>query len=153
MRQRGLTLLELVICIGIISVLASTAIMTLGQSVAKQELESTGLQLVADIRWLQQLSINAGGTVAYILQFSHDEPYGYSVTANTKIIKQINFPPSVKLAGSFSPIGFSLSGAPLIGAQTVSLQSTKLKTWKYVILAPVTGRVRVSDFKPLQTES
>ena len=153
MRQRGFTLIELVICIGIVGIFASTAMLTLGQSVAKQELESTGLQLVADIRWLQQLSVNAGETVSYILQFSHSEPYGYYVTANTQVIKQITFPKSVKLPGSCSPIGFGLSGAPLIGAQTVSLQSTKLKTWKYVILAPVTGRVRVSDFKPLRPES
>lgn len=154
MRQRGMTLLELVICIGVLGILASTAILTLGQSLAKQELDKTSLQLMADIRWLQQLSINAGsGTVSYILLFNHSEPYGYYVTANTQVIKQITFPPSVKLSGFYSPIGFALSGAPSMGAQTVSLQSTTLKTWKYVILAPVTGRVRISDAKPLQPES
>jgi len=153
MRQRGMSLVELVICMGILSIIASTAVLGLGQSLAKQELESTSLQLVADIRWLQQLSMNAGsGTVSYILLFRPSEPYGYYVTANTQVIKQITFPPSVKLSGFYSPIGFALSGAPLIGAQTVSLQSAKLKTWKYVILAPVTGRVRSSDSNPLQSE-
>ena len=153
MRQRGLTLLELVICMGMLGIIASFAMPTLGQSLAKHELESASLQLVADIRWLQQLAINAGsGTVSYILLFSPSEPYGYYVTANTQVIKQITFPASVKLTGSYSPIGFGLSGAPLIGAQTVGLQSTKLKTWKYVILAPVSGRVRISNSKPLQPE-
>lgn len=149
--QRGLTLIELVICIGIIGIIACMAFPALGQSLAKQELESTSVQLAADIRWLQQLSINAGsGTVSYIMLFKHSEPYGYDITANTQVIKHFTFPDSVKLPGFYSPIGFGLSGAPLIGAQTISLQSNRLKIWRYVILAPVTGRVRISDAKPLQ---
>ena len=147
-----MTLIEVVICIGVLGIIASTAIPTLGQSLAKQELERASLQLAADIRWLQQLSINAGsGVVSYRLLFNNNEPYGYYVTANTQVIKSFTFPVSVRLPGSSSPIGFGLSGAPS-GAQTVSLQSIKLKTWKYVILAPVTGRVRISNSKPLQPE-
>ena len=152
MRQRGVTLLELVICMGVLSIIASMVIPTLGQSLAKQELESASLQLAADIRWLQQLSINAGnGTVSYRLLFNNGEPYGYYVTANTQVIKSLTFPVSVRLPGGSAQIGFGPSGAPS-GAQTVSLQSTKLKTWKYVVLAPVTGRVRISNSKPLQPE-
>ena len=152
MKQRGVTLIELVICIGVLGIIASTAIPKLGQSLAQQELESASLQLAADIRWLQQLSINAGsGTVSYRLLFNNSEPYGYYVTANTQVIKSFTFPKSIRLPGSSAQIGFGLSGAPS-GAQTISLQSIKLKTWKYVILAPVTGRVRISNSKPLQPE-
>jgi len=152
MRQRGVTLLELMICVGVLSIIASTAIPKLGQSLAKHELESSSLQLAADIRWLQQLSINAGsGTVSYILLFSYSEPYGYYVTANTQVIKSFTFPASVRLPGVYSHIGFGLSGAPS-GAQTISLQSNTLKTWKYIILAPVTGRVRISNSIPRQPE-
>ena len=151
MRQRGVTLLELMICIGVIGIFASVAIPTIGQSMAKQELESASLQLAADIRWLQQLGINAAGTVSYRMLFNNSEPYGYYVTANSQVIKKITFPVSVKLPGSTLQIGFGLSGAPS-GAQTVSLQSAKLNTWKYVILAPVTGRVRISNSLPQQPE-
>jgi len=152
MRQRGVTLIELVICIGLISMIASMAVLTLGQSLAKQELDSASRQLVADIRWLQQLSINSGGgTVIYRLLFNNSVPYGYYVIANTQVIKKITLPVSIRLAGNYVPIDFGLSGAPT-GAQTISLQSTKLKIWKYVVLAPVTGRVRISDAVPGQTE-
>lgn len=150
--QRGMTLIELIICIGVFGIIASTAIPKLGHSLAKQELDGASRQLAADIRWLQQLSINAGsGTVSYRMLFNNSEPYGYYVTASTQVIKSFTFPLSVRLPGSATQIGFGLSGAPS-GAQTVSLQSTKLKTWKYVILAPVTGRVRISDSPPAQPE-
>lgn len=153
MEQRGATFLELVICIGLLGMLSSGIILTIGPSLASQELLSSSLQLVADIRWLQQRTINeGGGTVSYALLFNHAEPYGYYVTANGQTMKSVNFPSSVRLSGSYSPIGFSLSGAPVIGAQSIGLQSIKLKTWKYVILAPVTGRVRISDSNPSQVE-
>lgn len=153
MRQRGATFLEIMICIGVLGILASGVMVTLGPSLAKQELVSSSLQLVGDIRWLQQITMNeAGGGISYALLFYHTEPYGYYVTANGQTLKNVNFPPSVGLSGSYSPIVFAVSGAPVIGAQSIGLQSIKLKTWKYVILAPVTGRVRISDSKPSPVE-
>jgi len=152
MEQRGVTLIELVICLAVLGILASTAIPTLGQSLAKQELESSSLQLAADLRWLQQVSVNAGrDTAPSILRFNYNEPCGYYVTTNTQVIKSYTFPASVRLPDPYSPIGFGLSGAPS-GAQTIMLHSNKLNTNKYVILAPVTGRVRISNALPGQPE-
>ena len=152
MKQQGVTLLELIVCIGIIGLLASTAMLVVGQSLQRQELESASLLLANDLRWLQQLSINSGiGTTSYILQFNKSEP-SYYIMANTKVIRKYVFPRSIRLYAPYTFISFSLSGAPLIGAQTVSLQSNQLQTWKYVILAPVTGRVRISDTNPHQWE-
>lgn len=152
MRQRGVTFIELVICLGILGLLASRALLTIGETLAKQELDSAARQLVAEIRLLQQLSLNAGsGAVQTILHFNANEPCGYYVTANTEVTKRFTFPTSVRLPYPYMPIAFGLSGAPS-GAQTIGLQSQKLGTWKYVILAPVTGRVRISDVSPLVTE-
>lgn len=148
MGQRGVTLLEVIICIGIVGIIAGGGMLTLGSSLANQELVSSSLQLTADIRWLQQISMNGGSEVSYLLLFQHAAPYGYYVTANSQTVKRVSFPASVRLSGSYSPIGFSPSGAPVIGAQSIGLQSSKLKTWKYVILAPVTGRVRISSANP-----
>ena len=50
MSQRGATFLELVICIGVLGILAGSLRLTLGSSLANQELVSSSLQLVADIR-------------------------------------------------------------------------------------------------------
>ncbi len=143
--QRGMTLLEVVICIGILAILCSTALPTLGQSLASLELEGASLQLVGDIRWLQQLSSNASSSASYLLLFNPSEPSGYYVTENTKIVKRYTFPASVRFPSTYSPIAFSTSGAPLMGAQTIALHSAKLQKWKYVILAPVSGRVRISN--------
>lgn len=149
MKQRGVTLPELVICIGIFVILASSAMLVIGQSLHKQELENACLLLATDLRWLQQLSINAGyDKVSYILQFNQDEPCGYYITANTKLIKKHIFPRGIRLYAPYSFIGFGLSGVPIKGAQTISLESNSLHIWKYVILAPVTGRVRISNTSP-----
>jgi len=150
--QRGMTLLEVLICIGILTIISSTALPVIGESMAKKELEGASLQLVSDIRWLQQLSINECGSTSYILLFNPSEPSSYYVTGNTKVIKRYAFPPSVRLPSTYSPIAFSASGAPLMGAQTIGLHSAKLKSWKYVILAPVSGRVRISNAKPQSLE-
>ena len=149
--QRGVTLIELLICIAILSIFPSMAIPRLGQSIDKQELENVSRQLAADIRWLQQLSTNAGvDTTAYAMIFNNTTPYGYYITANTQSIKKVTFPLSVSLSGVHSYILFSQTGTPKVGAQTISLHSKSLKQWKYVILTPVTGRVRISDSISLQ---
>jgi prepilin-type N-terminal cleavage/methylation domain-containing protein len=149
--QRGVTLIELLICIAILSIFAGMAIPRLGQSLEKQELENSSRQLAADIRWLQQISINAGvDTTAYAMFFYNTTPYGYYITANTQRIKNVIFPISVNLPGSHSYITFTPNGAPVIGAQSISLYNRKLKQWKYVILAPVTGRVRISDVSSVE---
>jgi prepilin-type N-terminal cleavage/methylation domain-containing protein len=133
--QRGVTLIEVIICISIICIFAGMAMPVLGQSLAKQELAYTSRQLEADIRWLQQISINADvDTTAYAIFFYNTTPYDYYVTANTQSIKKVTFPISVSLSGSHSYILFSQTGAPKVGAQTISLYSKTLKQWKYVII-------------------
>lgn len=146
-----MTLIETLLCVAILSIMSGMVTLTLGQSLAKQELESASRQLAADIRWMQQLSINSGiDIVAYALLFNHKTPYGYCITANTKVIKNISFPASISLSGAQSYIYFSVNGTPVVGAQSISLYSSRLKAWNYVIVAPVTGRVRISDKKSTQ---
>ena len=119
------------------------------QTLQQQQLESVSLELVADLYWLQQVSINNGSsTISYILQFNQDQPCGYYIKANTQVIKQNVFPENIRLYMSYPAIAFGISGSPLRGAQTISLQSNKLNLWKYVVVAPVTGRIRISNTLP-----
>lgn len=136
----------MIFCVGILLIISSAATLVCGKALQQQELESASLELVADLQWLQQLSINDGsGTISYILQFNQNQPCGYYIKANTQVIKQNVFPENISLYLSYPAIAFSISGAPLKGAQTISLQSNKLNLWKYVIVAPVTGRIRISN--------
>lgn len=148
MNQRGVTFLELIICIGILGFIGSLSMLLLGSTLRHQQLDSASFQLVADLRWLQQLTMNGDATMSYVLLLNLKAPYGYLVTANRQVLKKNVFPSSVQLLAEYPSISFSPSGAPQTGMQTISLQSDKQDLRNYVILAPVTGRVRISHDSP-----
>lgn len=145
--RSGSSLLELLAATAMISMVCGLGMMRLGESLAGNELSAAALELAADLRWMQQASVNspagAGGPF-YLLVFENSGGSGYRITASAKSVKKVVFPASVRLAGGAANLSFSSSGSPT-NAQSVALRSLRLQKSRYVIIAAVTGRVRISD--------
>lgn len=143
----GFGLLELLVVTAMISMICGMGFLRLGDSLAEYELSATALELAADLRWLQQVSVNspesAGGPF-YLLVFDNGSGGGYRVSAAAKSVKREIFPASVRLANSPASVSFNPSGNPS-NAQVVALRSLRLRKNIYVIIAAVSGRVRISS--------
>ena len=143
----GFSLLELLLVMAMISMICGVGFLRLGDSLAEYELSAAALELAADLRWVQQVSVNspssAGGPF-YLLTFRHADLSGYSISASTVSVKQATFPASVRLANFPLKISFNSNGNP-DNPQTIALKSLRLAKKRYVIIAAVTGRVRISS--------
>ena len=143
----GFSLLELLIVTAMISMICAMGMLRLGDSLSGAELSAAALELAADLRWMQQASVNspvgAGGPF-YSLAFNQSTGAGYVVKAGLNVYKRGVFPDSVRLANLPAAVSFSGSGSPA-NAQTIALKSLRTKKNRYVIIAAVTGRVRISD--------
>ena len=142
----GFSLLELLIVTALISMVCGMSMMRLGDSLAEQELSAAALEMAADLRWMQQVSVNspanAGGPFYFMM---YDTAGGrYYVKSGIQIVKNMYLPASVRFGNLPPLLSFSSSGSPSSG-QTIMLQSRPLNKFRYVIVAAVTGRVRVSE--------
>jgi|GEM_PF-1123577 len=143
--QRGFTLIELLITITIISIVAGMAMPQIADTVATQELHTFVNNLAADIRGLQQMSINANGAqVIYTIYLISGRTPQYNVHNGEKATKIVYLPASVTMTGDPRPIRYDITGTPSSGAQTIEFLSIRTGQRLYIIVAPVTGRVRVA---------
>ena len=143
----GFSLLELLVVTAMISMICAMGLLRLGDSLAAAELSAAALELAADLRWMQQASVNspvgAGGPF-YSLTFNQATGAGYVVKAGLNVYKRGAFPDSVRLANLPQVVSFTGFGSPT-HAQTIALKSLRTNRVRYVIIAAVTGRVRLSD--------
>lgn len=148
--QRGFTFIELIIVIAIISIVAAMAVPALGNSLARQDLDNTARELAADLRWLQQLSINSAGGLTPSLNYFRAPSPSYRIKIDGQYIKTVVFPPTVTL-GVEEPfvMQFKVDGTPTDQSQnvlTVTLRSIKAGVGsRQVIVQAATGRVRVES--------
>lgn len=137
--QRGFALIELVIVIAVISILAGMAIPRLGNSLAEQELTSAAQQMVAELRYLQQITINADDQV-YRMTFNGDQ---YYIANGYHILKTIKLPASVVIYGTPAAMTFRRFDGGTNTAQTIQLISTSLHKSLFIKIHPNKGRVRI----------
>ncbi|EAX47869.1 hypothetical protein TcarDRAFT_1558 [Thermosinus carboxydivorans Nor1] len=149
--QRGFTFIETVIAVAILGIAATLAMPAIGNFLAAHELNYAARNLAADIRYLQQLSINDPDNKADYKMFIQPNEYRitwYNATDPLNpmpedTFKRVVLPASVLIVSPPQQLKFGSLGVPLNGT-SILLQSTK-GGYKYVKIAPITGRVRVDD--------
>lgn len=140
--HHGFTLLEMVLVLGIFTILLVIALPGLRKPLAYYQLRSTAVQLASDIRWLRQQSIY-GKAVSVNLQVAPLDGF-YQIRDNTKVVLHRILPPGLKFTRVVldkNILHFTLTGAPGSGGRIV-LENSFGKTCT-VFIMPSSGRIRV----------
>ncbi|HHW07745.1 MAG TPA: hypothetical protein GXX34_09510 [Clostridia bacterium] len=135
-------MLEVITTIAILGIILTMAVPNLHKPLARYRLQSTGMQLAADLRWVRQQSIYGKATVVHIW-FSLPDNF-YMVRDGTKIIVYRTLPPGIRFAEvelQQRPFTFTLSGAPGGGGRIVLKNDYGERCYVYIM--PSTGRIRV----------
>lgn len=154
-RHKGFTLIEIVIVLMIIAVLMTSAAWSFKGFMAAVNLQIAGDRLVQEIRNTQQSALAENSTeYSYFMQFYPDPVNAYvikrSATPGPIILATVRLPGSVTLVTTnFDSQMLSISnrGIPARGG-TITLKNRVNGKLRYVIVASITGRVRVSDRPP-----
>lgn len=144
--QKGFSLIEILIVAAVLSIFSVGAIPRIFAAMADQELQTFTTNLAADIRYLQQMSLNANGKNAplYTLRFARGSTSSYYIIHDgNKAIKTVYLPKHVRMTGDPDFILFSNKGAPRKG-QKIEFYNSNSDKFLYVYIAGATGRVRVS---------
>lgn len=146
--ERGFTLVELLVVVLVLGILGALTVPGFRTGLARHQLDTTARMLAADIREVQELTLNEESPTQefYIMFYEHS----YHILKNDRILKNVDLPPGITLTlvtfigqkqvwfsnGSVSPKG---SGG------TVRFRQQQLGLWSDVVVKPVTGRVRIEN--------
>lgn len=156
MRKSAFTLVEIIIVLAITGILAVILSPPVVKAYHKQALYIAARQLEADILEQQQAAISqpdAGNTYQILLDVERDR-YILRLGAFT-VIKRVTLPPGVDMdeASGFGPnlsqklLEFNYNGIPRQSGH-ITLRDRSSNNRYYVIISPVTGRVRTSSTPP-----
>ena len=149
--NRGFTILELTLVTIISGILLALIVPQLKVPYGHYNLESTAYSMAEDIRYFAQQTINAQSeTDSYKIKFDIlNEKYYFQ--KNTNILKTMILPASTDLVFvnfDNNTLTFKITGGPTPVGGTVTLRDLYSGDNLYVIVAGVTGRVRVDVVQP-----
>lgn len=148
--ERAFTLAELLAVVAITGTLLLLVLPAVLGMLSGRSLYTTARQMAADIRtWQQRALAEQPELYTYEVQFNVAGETYLLMRANT-VVETRRLPVYLDLeATNFSGqvLRFNARGAPLAGG-TVTLREKLTGRRYYVIVAPVTGRVRVSPSPP-----
>lgn len=153
MSRNGFSIIELLFVMLLMGILLAVAVPLGERSVARYNLASAARQMAADIRMHQQVAISAEDTLS-IYQIIFDlSKHGYQLQKNILIMKRITLPGTVQIANTNFPgqsnrLRFNIQGKPIDGGGTIILRDKVTGELYYVIIAAITGRVRISTEPP-----
>lgn len=142
--QSGFTCIEMLMVIAIVALVAALATPKLGDSVARRELDSAARQLAADLRWMQQLTVNSGSEAIPRMVFASAEPYQYSVMVSSHSVKFVRLPVSVSVVNAV--VSFNVNGLPLLPhgmGTTIRLNSRQITGLSKQVIIDSVGRIRI----------
>ena len=151
--QKAFTLIEVMAVISMLSVFSLLIYPQFNSFLNKTSLDQAAFQLASDINYVKQNSIaNDGNGLGKIVIYKANNSY-YVFVNPMKSEKKVDFKEiynsRVQITGYSGPlneISFNYLGVPTrCGTVTVK---NKDGAFKYVIVSPVVGRVRVDDRPP-----
>ncbi|MGQ9497208.1 MAG: GspH/FimT family pseudopilin [Desulfotomaculales bacterium] len=149
---QGHTLLEVILVTLIISIVLAITMPEFAKPLAAAHLNALAGQMAADIRAVQQRAISEESAAYFIKFYPYGERYEVRRTGYPTylVLNKVALPNTADLVGttfSADRLAFSAHGTPVQGG-TVTLRDKRSGRFRYVIVTPVTGRVRVSDRPP-----
>ena len=142
--QSGFTFIEMLVVLAILALVVALAVPKLGDSTARREIDSTARQLAADLRWMQQLTVNSGSEAIPRLVFASAEPYQYSVMVASHSVKSVRLPASVAVVNAV--VSFNINGLPVLPhgmGTTIKLNSRKITGLSRHVIIDSAGRIRI----------
>ncbi|AOT68169.1 type II secretion system protein [Geosporobacter ferrireducens] len=136
-KQKGYTLIELVLVVSLMSLLTSIAAPRMDKTFFNMKVYSR--ELCADIRYIRLMKMTEGGAYRILL---HEEYY--RVLNGSKELKTVELPKHMQLLYPAQVIRFNQNGAPSWSG-TISVRDKKSGRYYEITIVPASGRVLLKD--------